>query len=639
MQETTVGKILLKHNVPDHLKSHVDEVTLDKKGISSLFQKLSDGPSDVYKDYVTRLARLGFEVATRQGSTVPLTDLSPLDDKEERFDKLEKDLAEIKRSPGTKREKDQKIFELYQKFTKDFEDALMAAGIKKNHTLAKVITSGSRGSMQQYRQTVGGVILVNDEKGRPITDFPIRHSFAEGLSIPEYLLHSYGTRAGAIGTKLSVADSGFFSKQLSRAAMPIKIEEHDCGTSNGIPSPVSDKDSCGTYLALPVGGFNKNNEVTPSMLATLKAKGIDEIVFRSPMTCQAGRRNHAWSVCQLCAGKRESGRLPAIGSYLGVTAATALGEPLAQGTLNTKHTSSGSTLGKTTATGFKLIQQLANIPHTFQNRAAIAEVDGTVSHIRKLPQGGSEIVITPDRGDKKGVLHYVPSGFDVTADLNSKVETGDVISEGLVNPADIVKHKGIGEGRRYYTDVMRKAFEESGMGGNRRNFEVIAKAAIDHVKITHPDGLGNHLPDAIVSYQSIEKDYKPRPDSLLVRVDAALGKYLETSVLHYTIGTKITSSVINYLKKHGIQAIQVHDSPPPFEPEMHRLLDVPGHVPDWAHQLYSTYLEKRLIKGVNEGLTSNLKGPSPILGLAYGVSFGQGKVAHIELADDEDTDE
>lgn len=626
MQEQTVGKILLKHNVPEHLKAHVAETTLDKKGIASLFQKLSEGPSDTYKDYVTRLARLGFEVATRQGSTVPLTDLSPLDDKDERFDQLEKDLAEIKRSPGTKREKDQKTFELYGKFTKDFEAALMAAGIKKNHTLAKVITSGSRGSMAQYRQTVGGVILVNDEKGRPITDFPIRHSFAEGLSIPEYLLHSYGTRAGAIGTKLSVADSGFFSKQLSRAAMPIKIEEHDCGTDNGVPVPVSDKDSCGTYLALPVGGYNKNNEVTPGMLAALGNKGVTEIIVRSPMTCQASRRNHAWSICQLCAGKRESGRLPAIGSYLGVTAATALGEPLAQGTLNTKHTSSGSTLGKTTATGFKLIQQLANIPHTFQNRAAIAETEGTVSNIRKLPQGGHEILV--NTGGAKPLTHYVPAGFDVTTNVGDKVETGDVLSEGLVNPADIVKYKGIGEGRRYYSDIMRRAFEESGMGGNRRNFEVIAKAAIDHVKITHPDGLGNHLPDSIVSYQSLEKDYRPRSDSQLVRPDAAAGKYLEQPVLHYTIGTKVTSSIIANLKKHNIQSVQVHNNPPPFEPEMHRLLDIPGHVPDWAHQLYSTYLEKRLIKGVNEGLTSNLKGPSPILGLAHGVGFGLGKLAY-----------
>lgn len=629
---TTVGQILLKNNVPDHLKSHVADNTLDKKGIASLFSKLSEGSSDIYKDYVTRLARLGFEVSTRQGSTVPLEDLSPLDDKDERFAGLERDLAEINKGTGTKKEKEIKKLQLYGQFTSDFEKALMQAGVDKNHTLAKVITSGSRGSMQQYRQTVGGVILVNDEKGRPILDYPIKHSFAEGLTIPEYLLHSYGTRQGAIGTKLSVADSGYFSKQLSRAAMPIKIEEHDCGTDTGIPVPVSDKDSIGTYLAHAVGSYKKNNEVTPAMLADLRSKDVDEIIVRSPMTCQAARKHHSWAVCQLCAGKREKGTLPSIGTYLGVTAATALGEPLAQGQLNTKHTAGSAQLGRTVATGFKLIQQLANIPHTFQNKAAVAEVDGTVHNVRKLPQGGSEIVV---HGSGKPTTHYVPSGFDVFAKAGDKVEQGDIMSDGIVNPADIVKHKGIGEGRRYFAETMRKAFDESGMGGNRRNFEVIAKAAIDHVKVTHPDGLGNHLPDSIVSYQSIEKDYKPRQDSMQMRTDLAKDKYLEIPVLHYTIGTRITSKVADYLKKHGIQSITVNTNPPAFEAEMHRLLDVPGHVPDWAHQLYSTYLEKRLIKSVNEGLTSNLKGPSPILGLAYGVGFGQPKYAEEEEIDED----
>lgn len=243
-----------------------------------------------------------------------------------------------------------------------------------------------------------------------------------------------------------------------------------------------------------------------------------------------------------------------------------------------------------------------------------------IHNIRKLPQGGTEVVIE----GKNGIIEacYVPAGFLVNVKLGDEVESGDVLSEGIVNPADIVHHKGIGEGRRYFTENMGKAFEEAGMGVNRRNFEVIAKAAVDHVRVTHPDGLGDHLHDSIASYQSIEKDYKPRHDSQHLRVDLARGKYLEAPVLHYTIGTKISKSMIDSLKKHNIQSVHVHNMQPGFHPEMQRLLDVPGHVPDWAHQLYSTYLEKKLINGVNEGLTSNLKGPSPILGLSFGVGFG-----------------
>lgn len=617
---TTVGKFLLKSMAPDNLKGYMNDNTMDKKGIAGFFAKLSEGDSDKYRDVVTKLARIGFEVSTRQGSTVPLADLSPLDDKDKRFKDLEIKLDAVRKGPGSKKEKDIKLIDLYTKFTKEFETALMDAGIKKNHTLAKVITSGSRGSMQQYRQTVGASILVNDEKGRPLLDFPVKNSFAEGLSIPEYLAHSYGTRQGAIATKLAIADSGYFSKQLSRAAMPIKIEEHDCGTSNGVPYSTDDREMIGTYLARPVGNYKKNNEVTGAMLADLKSKKINEIIIRSPITCHASRNSHAWAVCQLCAGKREKGTLPSIGSFLGITAATALGEPLAQGQLNTKHTAGAAALGKTVATGFKLIQQLANIPTTFQNKAGIADIDGTVSAIKTAPQGGFYVTI---KDGTKLATEYIPAGFDLNVKIGDKVEAGDVLSDGIINPSDIVRHKGIGAGRKHYSDIMHKAFSEAGMGVNRRNFDIISRAAVDHVKVTHPDGLGEYLPDSIVTYQAIEKDYQPRSDSKNMRVDAAQGKYLEEPVLHLTIGTRLTSEMLKQLKQHHINSVMVNDKPPHFVPEMQRLLDVPGEVPDWAHQLYSSYLEKRLIKGVNSGLTANLKGPSPILGLSYGVGFGE----------------
>lgn len=786
--ETTVGKLLLKNIVPSHLQPFITQTVLDKKGQSALYDKLSEGSSDTYRDIITNLARLGFEVSTRLGSTIPLADLNPLEDKKQRFDKLNKQLQAVKDGPGTKREKEIKMVELYNKFISEFEAALMEAGMKKNHTLASMIASGSRGSMQQYRQTVGANVLVNDEKNRPMVDFPISSSFAEGLSIPEYLAHSYGTRRGAIGTKLSIADSGYAcfvgstlirmadfstkrideikigdsvlganmqgqtfpvtvtkvfnngnrpvydfifrklksrnnyitlqatehhevlsqikagkkrkslikkrqlskaditgfglvvteykptgkndlssfkfvekkfkgslpvydfevdytdhlyvlangavvsnSKQLSRAAMPVKIEEHDCGTDNGVPFSVKDRDSIGAFLAQPVRNYKKNNQITGAMLSDLQDKGVSSIIVRSPMTCQSGKKHHSWAVCQMCAGKREKGSLPEIDSYLGVSAAGSLGEPLAQGMLNTKHTASSAVLGTQVASGFKAIDNLLNIPRSFQNKAMVSDLNGVVHSINVAPQGGYYVVI------KDGLTHtkdyYVPAGFALKVKVGDKVEAGDVCSEGIVNPADIVKHKGIGEGRRNYMSTLKDTFDNSGMRIGRRNFEVLAKAAIDHVKVTHPDGLGQHLPDAVVSYSSLEKNYKPRSDAKSVRIDLALGKYLETPVLHYTIGTKLSSSMIKELKDHNIESVVVHDHSPGFEPTMVRLLDIPGHINDWAHQLYSSYLEKRLIKGVNEGLSSNIKGPSPILGLAYGVGFGEKK------GEEEDTEE
>ena len=220
--------------------------------------------------------------------------------------------------------------------------------------------------------------------------------------------------------------------------------------------------------------------------------------------------------------------------------------------------------------------------------------------------------------------HYVGPGFNVHVKKGDQVERGDVLSDGIIDPSKIVEYKGIGEGRKHYVDSMYKAFKESGIPVNRRNFEIIAKNAIDHVKITDHSGLGNYLPDQIVSYQTLEKDYKPREDAKLVRIDHAKGQYLEVPVLHYSIGTHLNSSMINTLKQNKIESVTVHNEPPKFEPEMQRLLDIPEHEPDIFHQLYSTYLSKRLSDAVNTGLgsSSDLKGPSPIAGLAYGVGFG-----------------
>jgi hypothetical protein len=220
--------------------------------------------------------------------------------------------------------------------------------------------------------------------------------------------------------------------------------------------------------------------------------------------------------------------------------------------------------------------------------------------------------------------YYVPYGLEVKVKVGQKVEEGDVLSDGIVNPADIVKHKGIGEGRRYYAETLKNAFESSNLGVNRRNFELISKSAVNHVRIADDTpGLGDYLPGQVVTYEALEKNYKPRPGFREVRPDAAFNLYLEEPVLHFTIGTRITKKVQDVLAKHGVQSVKAHPNPPPFQPEMQRLLDVPAYEDDWMHQLYSTYLEKKLITGVNQGAKSDIRGPSPVPGLAFGVGFGK----------------
>jgi DNA-directed RNA polymerase subunit beta' len=621
---TTVGKLLLKHSVPAEYQTFVTTKELDKKSIGTLFAEMAEKHPQHYKDAVSKLTRLGFEISTRMGSTVRLSDLLPPIDKAHEYGILDKEIADIKASKLTAAKEQQQVNQAYGRFSDMIDKKIIDVGITTNKTLAKVVRAGARGSATQYRQTVFAPVVVNDSKGNVLTEFPVRQSFAEGLSLPEYLAHTFGARQGAVATKLAVADAGYFSKQLSRAAMVLKVEEHDCKTEHGIDVPTTDKEVIGCYLARPAGEFNRNNEISAHLLNTLKDKGISKISVRSVITCEASKHFHSGAVCQMCAGKRELG-LPPIGDFIGITAGQTLGEPLAQGTLNTKH-SSGSAMKKTSTSGFKLINQLANIPDTFKDKAPLSSKDGVVVEIRVAPQGGNYVVV--EAADKTKDEYYVPEGLDVKVHLHQHVEAGDVLSEGIINPAEVVKHKGIGEGRRYFAEAMKEAFEGSGIGGiNRRNFELIAKSIVDHVRITNNSGIGDYLPNSIVSYHALTKEYTPRADSKKVRVDQALNQYLEVPVLHYTIGTRITRTIINNLQQHNVESITVNSKVPDFEPEMQRLLDIPVHEHDWMHQLYSTNLERRLLTAVNTGAESDIKGPSPIPGLAYGVGFGLGKKA------------
>jgi hypothetical protein len=280
------------------------------------------------------------------------------------------------------------------------------------------------------------------------------------------------------------------------------------------------------------------------------------------------------------------------------------------------HNSGGAATSLGGQQGFKLINQLANVPKAFIGKAPLAQEDGFITKLEPAAAGGHFISVNNEE-------HYIGLDQAPKVKLGDRVEQGQALSSGLIDPRDVVTLRGIGDGRKYYMEAMKKAFDDSSLPVNRRNFELIAKAAIDHVKITDPSGIGDYLPDQVVSYSAIEKDYHPRASSKTMRTDLAYGKYLEKPELHYTIGTKVTSAVIAGLKEHDVEAVLVNDAPPHFEPVMVRLVDIPEHHDDWMHVLNSTNLAKRFVNMVNKGATSDVKGPSPIPGLAYGVGFGQ----------------
>jgi hypothetical protein len=263
--------------------------------------------------------------------------------------------------------------------------------------------------------------------------------------------------------------------------------------------------------------------------------------------------------------------------------------------------------------GFDLINQFVEVPKTFRGGATHAQADGTVQLISDAPAGGKYVMID-------GQQHYVPTDVGLKVKKGDTVEAGDVLSDGIPNPAEIVRHKGVGEGRRYFAHQFRGAFRDAGINAHRRNTELMARGLIDHVRLNQE--YQGWLPNDVVSYQTLEHHWEPREGSQELEPRHATGKYLEKPVLHYSIGTKIRPSVQKDLDAFGVKKISVHDEPPPFEPEMIRGSTNLHHDPDWIVKMFGSGLKTNLLKDVHRGATSDEMGTSFVPSLAKGTDFG-----------------
>lgn len=287
---------------------------------------------------------------------------------------------------------------------------------------------------------------------------------------------------------------------------------------------------------------------------------------------------------------------------------------------NTKH--SGKAMrGTGSYQGFNMFTSLAKVPKVFPDRATLATVDGTVSKIEEAPQGGTYIFVTDPHGsDKK---HYVAPGYDLSVKVGDELEAGDQLADGVIDPSELVKYKGIGEARRYWANRFTQAIRDSGMAANRRNAEVLARTVMNTVRLNSEDEAGEGLPGDVVTYTRWSNGFKPRSNSVEVAPTvASLGKYLEQPVLHYTIGTRVTPSVIKTLKKFKVERMMVNDTEPDVTPFMERIEDSNAEKPDWIARLGTTYLKSRLQEDVARGAESHLHSTEPYPGIAKGVEFG-----------------
>ena len=615
--QTTVGQLMINSVLPKHLQDHTR--VMDKKGINALLERVADEKDpDLYRDVIHKLHQVGSKAAQSVGSSFSIYDLRTPPKTKRMMDTLKAKVTQtVERDDITSAQKEEAIANMVRKATPAIDETLLAEAKALGNPFATQVISGSRGGPADFRSLMVGDLLVTDHKDRVIP-MPLLNSYAAGTDPAEYWAGAYGARKGGIATKLATQEAGFLAKQLVQASHRQVVTSDDCKTGRGIPVDVSDEDNIGTVLMEDVGDIKAGTTIDPRVQRRLKAIVVarkdedNNITVRSPLTCEAPH-----GVCGKCVGIRERGTFPEIGDNVGIAAAQSLTEPLSQGALNVKHTG-GRAKGNEVAdqlTGFPLVNQLVQVPKSFRGGAAVSSTDGTVQSVVPAPQGGN--IITID-----GKTHYAPRGADISVKPGDRVEAGDVMSSGIPNPGELVKHRGIGAGRLDFVKIFQDAYKDSGLRANRRNIELMTRGLVNHVKVTDMDGVDNALPDDIIEYNSMEREYQPRYGFKVGKPKASVGSFLEKPVRQYTVGTRVTKRVADDLNKRGVKEITSHADAPAFQPHMVRAMQQLSIDPDWQVRLGGSYLQRGVLEALHRGRGSTPSSTSYIPGLARGTGFG-----------------
>lgn len=614
MRSATVGQFLVNETLPEELRDY--ERVLDKRGLTDLLREIAQKHPDRYKDISFALNEVGRQGAQESGSfSFGLRHLKTSKAAEKTRKRVQDRLTKIlSRSDLDDTKMGEAIIRAVGSEMKPQQEAIMEEALAADNPLAMQVLAGARGNPMNLSSLLGSDLLYSDHRDEPLP-IPVLRSYSEGLSPEEYWAGTYGARKGITATKFATQDAGFLSKQLNQVAHRLVVTDNDYEEEGqtklrrGVPVDTEDSDNEGALLAADTGPYKKNTVITPKIRKHLKRLGKKRILVRSPMV----GGSPAGGVYARDVGVRERGTLPGRGEQVGLQAAQALSEPLSQAQLSAKH--SGGVTGEEEAVGgFKYINQLIQVPKKFKGGAAHSTMDGTVQRVEEAPAGGYFVTV----GD---VPHYVGAGYGLKVKKGDKVEAGDIISEGFPNPAIVTKYKGVGEGRRYFVSAYRDAMKGAGLSPHRRNIELLSRGLINHVRLT--EEYGDNVPDDVIPYSTLEHKWKPRSGARNVTPKQAVGKYLERPVLHYTIGTKVRPSMLTDLAEFGVDHVDVHDEPPPFEPEMVRGMYSLQHDPDWMTRMYGSGLKKSLLEGARRGAVSEERGTSFVPSISRSVDFGR----------------
>ena len=502
--ESTVGRFIFNENIPQDLgfvDRSVDpfgleiDFLVDKKALGKIidkcFRKHGNTETAVLLDHIKSL---GFKYSTRGGITVAVADMKIPEAKkgyitaaEEKVDKYEK---AYRRGLISDEERYERVIETWTETTEKVTDALMA-GLDRLNNIYIMAHSGARGSKNQIRQLAGMSGLMANASGKTV-EVPVKSNFREGLSVMEYFTSSHGARKGLADTALRTADSGYLTRRLVDVSQDVIVREVDCGTTettetfaikdgNEVIEVLYDR-IVGRYTIDPIVNpttgeviVEADSMIKEDEAEKIIAAGIETVQIRTVLNCKT---NHG--VCSKCYGRNlATGKEVNIGEAVGIIAAQSIGEPGTQLTMRTFHTGG--------VAGGDITQGLPRVEELFEARkpkglAVITEITGRV----EIDETGKrkEISIVPENGETE--VYAIPYGSRIRVKHGQMVEAGDPLTQGSINPHDIVRVKGIGGVQDYIVKEVQRVYRMQGVDVNDKHIEVIVRQMLSKVKVEDP---------------------------------------------------------------------------------------------------------------------------------------------------------
>ena len=499
--KSTVGRFIFNEHLPqdlgfvdrskDKFSLEIDRL-VDKKMLGKIvdkcFRKHGNIKTAEVLDYIKST---GYKYSTVGAISISMNDVIVPEEKWEILKEAEHKIAvyeELFRDGlVSEQERYEYVISVWTKATEDITKILVAKQDPTN-SISIMADSGARGNINQIRQLAGMRGLMSSATGR-IVEIPIKANFREGLSVQEFFISTHGSRKGLSDTALRTADSGYLTRRLVDVSQDVIVREDDCCTDeyvlakdfkdgNAIVEKLSDR-IVGRHSFEDVLNPNtgeiliyKNEMITEALAEKVEKLGITELKVRSVLGCKSKH-----GVCAKCYGRNlATGNPVNIGEAVGIIAAQSIGEPGTQLTMRTFH--SGGVAGVGITQGLPRVEELFEARKP-KGLAYITEIDGTVKLVDNKKR--YDIVVTADDGDER--IYAIPYGARIKVKDEEVIKAGDMLTEGSINPHDILAIKGPTGVQEYITKEVQKVYRNQGVDIDDRHIEIIIKQMLSKNKI------------------------------------------------------------------------------------------------------------------------------------------------------------